>query len=98
MYSLMIARGAPPQDAANYDVDQECPPHRYLRTGRPWAVELAEFGAEVRADLPHDLLAAGQDLPGERAAPVRRREDQVCVEAVDNGPFPSYIGVSFPAW
>src|SRR6266700_2322260 len=35
-----------------------------------FAVELAEFRAEVRADLPHDLLAAGQDLPGERAAPV----------------------------
>src|SRR6266568_6687838 len=62
-----------------------------------FAVELAEFRAEVRADLPHDLLAAGQDLPGERAAPVLRREDQVRVEAVDNGPSPAYVGVSFPA-
>jgi hypothetical protein len=63
-----------------------------------FAVELAEFRAEVRADVPHDLLAAGQDLPGERAAPVLRREDQVRVEAVDNASSPAYIAVSFPAW
>jgi hypothetical protein len=62
------------------------------------AVELAEFRTEVRADLPHDLLAAGQDLPGARAAPVLRREDHVRAEAVDNSPFPVYIGVSFPTW
>jgi hypothetical protein len=43
-----------------------------------FAVELAEF----RAEVPHDLLAAGQGLSGERAAPVLRREDQVCMEVI----------------
>jgi hypothetical protein len=62
------------------------------------AVELAKFRAEVRADVTHDLLAAGQDLPGERAAPVLRREDQMGMEAVDNGPSPANVGVSLPAW
>ena len=31
MCSLMMARGAPPQDAAKWDGDQKCAPHRYLR-------------------------------------------------------------------
>jgi hypothetical protein len=34
-----------------------------------FAVELAEFRAGVRAQVPGDFLAAGRDLPGERAAP-----------------------------
>jgi non-ribosomal peptide synthetase component F len=44
---------------------------------------LADSGA--RLGLPRDLLAAGQDLPGERAAPVLRREDQTGAEAAGNG-------------
>src|SRR5260370_25398731 len=62
------------------------------------AVELAQFGAEVRAHVPHDFLTAAQDLASERVAPVLRREDQVSMKAVDNGPAPAYVGVSFPAW
>jgi hypothetical protein len=71
--------------------------HQQVRVGSP-RVELAEFRAEVRAHVPHDLLAATQDLIGERAAPVLGGEDQVSVEAGNNTPAPAYVGVSFPAW
>jgi hypothetical protein len=93
---LMIASGAPPQDAAKYDGDQKCSPRRYLRMwpGNSWrslraetllreptrrgqgnprrvadeqvdvagfAVELAEFGTEVGADVPDRDLRRTRD-------------------------------------
>lgn len=60
------------------------------------AAELADFGAKGLAGPLHDLFAAGQDLPGERATPVLRRTDQVCVEA-GNDSSPAFTDVSFPA-
>jgi hypothetical protein len=63
-----------------------------------FAVELAEPRAGVCADLPRDLLAAGQDLPGERAAPVLRCEDQVSTEVAGDAPSPVHVGVLIPAW
>lgn len=61
------------------------------------AVELGQCRAEVRTDIPHDLLAPGEDLVGERAAPVLRSEDQVDMEGVDNRSTPPQIGVWLPS-
>jgi hypothetical protein len=63
-----------------------------------FAVELAELRAGVCAGVTRDLLAAAEDLPGERAAPVLRREGQVSTEAAGNAPSPVYVGVLLPAW
>jgi hypothetical protein len=58
-----------------------------------FAVELGQFRPEVRADVPHDFLAALEDLVGERSAPVLRREDQVGVEGADDCSAPPQIGI-----
>jgi hypothetical protein len=63
-----------------------------------FAVELAELGGEVCADVTRDPLAAGQDLPGERAAPVLSHEDQMSMEAAGNVPSPVHVRVLLPAW
>ncbi len=58
-----------------------------------FTVEFGQLGAEVRAHVPHDLLAADQDLVGEGAAPAFRGEDQVGLKGVDNCSPPPQIGV-----
>jgi hypothetical protein len=40
---------------------------------------LAQFGAEVAADLPHGVLAAGEHVCVEHATPVLGHEDQMNV-------------------
>lgn len=44
MYSLMTDNGAPPQEAAKYEGDQKCAPHRYWRIwpGYSWRSRRAE--------------------------------------------------------
>jgi hypothetical protein len=61
------------------------------------SVELPQLCAEVLAHLPRDLFASGEDGVGEDLPSVLRREDQVCVEGVDDASSPAYIGVWFPA-
>lgn len=60
------------------------------------AVEFAQLGAEVAADLGGDLLAAAQELVGERSTPVLGREDQMRVQVVDNRSTPTNNGIWFP--
>jgi hypothetical protein len=44
-----------------------------------FTVELAQLGAEVAADLPHGVLAAGEHVRVEHATPVLGHEDQMNV-------------------
>ncbi len=50
-----------------------------------FAVELAQRGAEVTADLPHDVLAAAEHVRAGHAAPVLRPEEQMNVERTCRG-------------
>jgi hypothetical protein len=63
-----------------------------------FAVELAEFGAEPRAYIAHDLLAPGEHLPVEDVTRVSRDEDKMDVEVMDNAAAPADIRMRFPAW
>ncbi len=63
-----------------------------------FCVELAKLGAEVGADLGHDLFAAAQDLAGERTATIRGCEDQMGVKVVDHRSAPANIGIWFSPW
>ena len=62
-----------------------------------FAVELDQFGLEVRAHGAHGFFASCEDSVGERAAPVFGCEDQVGVEGVDDGFTPANVGFWFPA-
>jgi hypothetical protein len=48
------------------------------------AVELLQLGLEVRAHLPHDLLATRQHGVRHGLAPVLRDKNQVHMKAVDD--------------
>ncbi|GAA0656598.1 hypothetical protein GCM10009548_24100 [Streptomyces malaysiensis subsp. malaysiensis] len=56
-------------------------------------VELPQLCAEVGADLPHDLLAPGEDGAVEDFPPVLRCEDQMSMEGMYDTSSPAYIGV-----
>ena len=58
-----------------------------------FAVELAQLGAEVRADLAHDLFTAGKHAVVEHAAPVLGDEHQVDVKVPHNAPAASDVRV-----
>jgi hypothetical protein len=60
-------------------------------------VELSQLGAEVGADIPHDLFAALEHRVVEHAAPVLRCEDQVCVQVVNDAPAAPDIRIWFPS-
>ena len=62
------------------------------------AVELVQFGAEVAAEVGHDLFVAGEDGVGERPTPVFGGEDQVDVEVVDDAAAPAYIRIRGSSW
>jgi hypothetical protein len=62
-----------------------------------FAVELPQLGAEVLADLPHDLLAAGEHLLVEHATSVLGDEHQVDVEVPDDATTTPDVGVWLPA-
>jgi len=62
-----------------------------------FAVELAQVGAEVGADLAHDLFASGEHRVVEHAAPVLGDKHQVDVEVPDDATAAPDIGVWFPA-
>lgn len=61
------------------------------------AVELAQLGLEVDADLPHDLLTPVQHCLGEYSATVFGHENQVDVEVVDHVATGSDIFVRLPS-
>lgn len=61
-----------------------------------FVVDLARFGAEVLADLPHDLLAVGEHLVVEHATPVLGDEYQVDVQVPDDAPATSDVGIGWP--
>jgi hypothetical protein len=63
-----------------------------------FAVELIQFGLEVRADLAHDLLRVGQHGLGERVPPVFGVKTQVEMQVLDDVSAGAYIGVRIPSW
>lgn len=63
-----------------------------------FAVELAEFRAEPRAYVAHDLPAPGEHLPVEDVPPVFRDEDKMDMEVIDNTAATADIRIRCPAW
>ena len=61
------------------------------------AVELAQFGADPGADLPHEVFAAGEHRVGEHGAAVLADEDQVRVKGVDSAAPSPHVEQRFPA-
>jgi putative transposase len=58
------------------------------------AVELGQLGAEVGADIPHDLLHAPQVRGGEHAVPVFGYENQMRVQDENTVPASAYVTVA----
>lgn len=55
----------------------------------PLAVELPQITAEVGADVPHDLLAAREEIVGEHSPTALRGEDQMRGQGVDDATSPA---------
>ena len=63
----------------------------YLTSRWTWsglAVELEERGPEVKADVDHDLLVAGEDLRGGPSSAALGQKDQVDIKIGDLTPSP----------
>ncbi|GAB2970122.1 hypothetical protein GCM10023080_036890 [Streptomyces pseudoechinosporeus] len=62
-----------------------------------FAVELMQFGLEVRADFPHDLLAPVQHRLREHSTTVFGHKHQVDMEVADHMTTGSDLCVRLPA-
>ncbi|GAA3231317.1 hypothetical protein GCM10020216_049920 [Nonomuraea helvata] len=61
------------------------------------AVELDQFGAEAVAYLDHDFFTAAQKFVGEHSTPIFGCEDQMGMQAIDDGAPTPDIGMGFPS-
>jgi hypothetical protein len=62
------------------------------------AVELFQLGLEVRADLPHDLLAPHEHGVGHGLAPILSNENQMDMQVVDDVSAGANIRIRIPSW
>jgi hypothetical protein len=61
------------------------------------AVELAQLGAQVGADLPHDLFAVGEHRVVEDVPPIPGDEDKMYTQIVDNASTSANIRIRDPS-